>query len=68
MYKKEYVYNWKEKHPEKYKEVQKRATKKYQETHKEKVNEIAKSYYKRHKEEILKKLKEKRDKEKNNNI
>ena len=67
MYKKEYIYNWREKHPEEYKEGQKKANKKYRENNKEKMNEISKSYYKRHREEILKKLKEKRNMEKESN-
>lgn len=68
---KESNYKWREKNPEKYKEVQRRATKKYRENHKKEMNKNQLNYYYRHRQEILKKLQEKRDKNKegkNNDI
>lgn len=60
----QYIYNWREKNPEKYKEIQKRAVKKYQQKNKRKkaINNL--NYYYKHRDEINKKRAEKRAKEK----
>ena len=64
----ESTYKWRKKHPKKYKAIQRKATKKYWETHKEEISRNTLNYYYRHREEILKKLKEKRNQNKEGNI
>lgn len=62
----EYIYKWRENNPEKYKEIQKKAVKKYQEEHKKEMRRNGLSYYYRHRKEILQKMKERREKNKEN--
>lgn len=57
----EYVKKWRKENPEKYKKIQQKAMKKYHLKNRKKSNETQLSYYYRHREEILKKMKEKRD-------
>lgn len=60
----QYIYNWRENNPEKYKEIQQRATKKYRQKHKKKKSEISLKYYYKHRDEILAKMKAKRESKK----
>lgn len=59
---------WRTENPEKYKKIQKKAMLKYQLKNKKKFSDNSLSYYYRNREKILKKMKEKREKEKNNGI
>lgn len=63
----EYMKKWRANNPEKTKKIQQKAMKKYHCKNRKKTNEIQSAYYYRHREEILKRMKEKRDREKENN-
>lgn len=58
----QHIYNWREKNPEKYKEVQKKAQKKYVEKNRKRMSENTLRYYYRHRDEILAKAKKKKEK------
>lgn len=63
----EYIKQWRKKNPEKYKKTQAKAIRKYRYKNRKKTNKMQLDYYYKHREEILKRMKEKRDREKENN-
>ena len=62
----DYMKKWRKENPEKHKKIQERAALKYRLKHKKEHSKRSLDYYYRNKEKVLQRMKEKRDREKEN--